>query len=177
MFKWCITLLKVLGCQPTQKIFVCPDDDCSLHIMTVPLMGAPWWNWVPELFPSENGLALRPTGISRSSCLLTMKITLCTIIACVHFQFLEQVHGQKVAVGLYLKIITAFQDFSYLFDEMLVLWMGQGIGREEICSSQLFCSVLQQVANHLTALFPLETLFILHSSSVLYVLALRCWEK
>lgn len=120
MFKWCITLLKVLGCQPTQKIFVCPDDDCSLHIMTVPLMGAPWWNWVPELFPSKNGLALRPTGISRSSCLLTMKITLCTIIACVHFQFLEQVHGQKVAVGLYLKIITAFQDFSYLFDEMLV---------------------------------------------------------
>lgn len=84
----------------------------------------PWWqpqNSVPGLFPGKYGLAFRSAGISHPSCLLTRKITLCTIIACVHFPFLEQVHGQKAAVGLYLKIITAFQDFSYLFDEMLAL--------------------------------------------------------
>lgn len=85
---------------------------------------SPWWqpqNQVPGLFPGGYSHASRPTGISRPSCLLTMKMSLCTIIASVHFQLLEQVHGQKVAVGLYLKIITAFQDFSYLFDGMLVL--------------------------------------------------------
>lgn len=38
MFKWCTTLLVVLGHQPTQIIFVFPDDDCSLHLMTVPLV-------------------------------------------------------------------------------------------------------------------------------------------
>lgn len=38
MFKWCITLLMVLEHQPTQIIFVCPDDDCWLHVMTVPLV-------------------------------------------------------------------------------------------------------------------------------------------
>ena len=50
-----------------------------------------------------------------------LKITLCTIIVHDPFQFLEQVHGEKAAVGLYLKIITVFQDFSYLFDGILVL--------------------------------------------------------
>lgn len=44
-----------------------------------------------------------------------LKITLCAKIACDPFRFLEQVHGEKRAVGLYLKIITVFQDFSYLF--------------------------------------------------------------
>lgn len=37
------------------------------------------------------------------------------------FQFPEQVHREKEAVGLYLKIITTFQDFSYLFDGILFL--------------------------------------------------------
>lgn len=38
MFKCCMPLLMVLGGQPTQILFVCPDDDCSLHVMTVPLV-------------------------------------------------------------------------------------------------------------------------------------------
>lgn len=50
-----------------------------------------------------------------------LKTTLCTIITCDPFQFLEQVHGEKAAVGLYLKMITIFQDFSCLFDGLLVL--------------------------------------------------------
>jgi len=38
VFQWRMPLLMVLGGQPTQMLFVCPDDDCSLHVMTVPLV-------------------------------------------------------------------------------------------------------------------------------------------
>lgn len=40
MFKWCMPLSMVFGGQPAQILilFVCPDDDWSLHIMTVSLV-------------------------------------------------------------------------------------------------------------------------------------------
>lgn len=50
-----------------------------------------------------------------------LKITFCTVTAHDSLQFQEQIHGDKKVVGLYLKIIAIFQDFSYLFDEILVL--------------------------------------------------------
>lgn len=118
---------------------------------------SPWWGlhddnhriWFQGSFQVNTALLSDPLE-SLTLHLLTMKITLCTIIACVHFQFLEQVHGQKVSVSLYLKIITAFQDFSYLFDEMLVLEDGATNWQREnlLIPTILLCSATSCESPH-----------------------------
>lgn len=67
------------------------------------------------------------------------------------FKFLEQVRGEKDVMDLYLKIITVFQDFSYLFDGILVLLHRVMDGQTEcylLIPALLFCSATSHGSPH-----------------------------
>jgi len=90
-------------------------------------------------------------NLSSFMCVNYLKRTLCTIIAHDPLKFVEQVHGEEAAVGSCLKIITIFQNFSYLFDGILAgldRAMDWQTGNYLLVPALLLCSATSHESPH-----------------------------